>query len=120
MTQMPRSEMGPGREERLAELVTHLTGADFEESLEAVQASPDREPLGLVARAILDGREADRALRVTRYLDADGFTPQIDLRDGSGDESDRRFRRPGRAASHPSWRSGDRSAGTMSTGFVPA
>jgi hypothetical protein len=117
--------------ERLAELVAQLTGEDVIDSAEATAARMTPRPrgrdeaLGVVAQAIIDLRESSRALRVTRYLDAD-FEPVIDLRDGdrgpdsSDDEIEARFRRHGRASGSRPSRRWDRPAGSSTTGFVPA
>ena len=115
--------------ERLAELVAQLTGEDVIDSTEATAARMTPRPrgrdeaLGVVAQAIIDLRESSRALRVTRYLDAD-FEPVIDLRDSDPDSSDdeieARFRRHGRASGSRPSRRWDRPAGSSTTGFVPA
>lgn len=115
------------RDERLAELVAQLTGEDPADSAEATCAhrapASRREPLEVVARAIIDLRESSRALRVTRYLDHP-FDPVIDLRVGeegvaSLHDVDVRFHRRARVAGILPQRAGGRPAGNNS-GFAPA
>ncbi len=122
-------------EARLAELVAGLTGEDAASSAEMTHSllSGAADPLAVVARAIIDLRESDRALRVTRYLDR-GYQPVIDLREPEArpafygarpesdpptdDEIDLRFRRHARVPGARMRATGDRPAGN--SGFVPA
>lgn len=86
--------------DRLAELVAALTGADDVDSAEATGRRAARpggpDSLAIVAHAILDLRESERAMRVTPYLERP-YQPTIDLRTSDPrTEEDRRFRRPER------------------------
>jgi hypothetical protein len=119
------------RAERLAEFVSLLTGADQADSVDATggrapgPGGPDS--LEIVAHAILELRESERALRVTPYLDCT-FEPVIDLRTATAGADhdddlravDLRFRRHERDVGGTPRRVGGRSTGTSPSGFVPA